>query len=513
MKVNQLKAGAVLSYISLFAGTLISLIYTPYMLKALGQSEFGIYSLVNTVIAYFTLLDFGFGNAIIRYTAKYKAEGNKEKESAVHGMFLLLYSLIGLATLAIGAVIIVNTDKIFSSALTAAEVQKMKPLLALALFNIAISFPLSLFSSIINAYQRYIFIKSLFLIRTILNPLFMVSVLMLGYGSMGMIVVTTIVNLVFCAANIYYCLKKLSLKIRLAKIDKPLLKEISGYSFFIFLGIISDKFFWSTDQILLGINKNSNSSEIAIYALAATFISLFISLTSVIGQLQLPQFISMLAQKRTDEEISNKFIKISRVQFFICAYVFTGFIIVGKTFITTWAGSEYLNSFYVAAIIMASLVAGISQNVGIAVIQAKNLIKFRAYLQLSVATLNVILTWFFISYWGAVGAAISTFISHFLAIFIILSIYYQKKVKLNVAGLWKGLSRFFPLYIISAVLSLLFESIISKHLSGYSNVLCTAAFFSVLYFSSTYIMMNTGEKQLVVSLINRIFRRNARKRI
>ena len=68
------KIGAILSYVSIIASTVISLIYTPFMIKSLGQSEYGLYSLINSVIGYLTLLDLGFGNAIVVYTSRYRAQ-------------------------------------------------------------------------------------------------------------------------------------------------------------------------------------------------------------------------------------------------------------------------------------------------------------------------------------------------------------------------------------------------------------------------------------------------------
>ena len=103
MVVNQLKAGAVLNYVVIGLNSLVGLLYTPYMLRMMGQSEYGLYSLVASVIAYLTIMDFGFGNAIIRYTAKFRAEGRQQEQYAMFGMFLILYSVIGI--LAFGSVL------------------------------------------------------------------------------------------------------------------------------------------------------------------------------------------------------------------------------------------------------------------------------------------------------------------------------------------------------------------------------------------------------------------------
>ena len=63
MKINQLKIGVVLSYITMFIHNIISILYTPIMLRLLGKSEYGLYQLVFSVVSYLGLLSFGFGSA------------------------------------------------------------------------------------------------------------------------------------------------------------------------------------------------------------------------------------------------------------------------------------------------------------------------------------------------------------------------------------------------------------------------------------------------------------------
>ena len=78
--MNQLKAGAALSYLSIALNMVVGLVYTPYLLRMLGQSEYGLYSLAASLIAYLTVLDLGFGNAIVRYTAKFRTEGKLREQ-------------------------------------------------------------------------------------------------------------------------------------------------------------------------------------------------------------------------------------------------------------------------------------------------------------------------------------------------------------------------------------------------------------------------------------------------
>lgn len=114
MVAGQLKSGVFFSYFSLALNMLIGLLYTPYMLRMLGQSEYGLYSIAASMIAYLTVLDLGFGNAIVRYTAKFRAENKIREQEGMLGMFFLLYTGIGVVVIGLGWVLWANSDHLFS---------------------------------------------------------------------------------------------------------------------------------------------------------------------------------------------------------------------------------------------------------------------------------------------------------------------------------------------------------------------------------------------------------------
>ena len=105
MKENkEIKIGAILSYLIIIANMIIGVLYTPILTSKLGQSEYGLYSLVTSVISYLTILDFGFGNSIIIYTTRYRNRNEKEKEQKLHGMFFIIYTIIGIIAGIIGGI-------------------------------------------------------------------------------------------------------------------------------------------------------------------------------------------------------------------------------------------------------------------------------------------------------------------------------------------------------------------------------------------------------------------------
>ena len=88
---NQRKIGAVLSYVSIIVSTLVQLLYTPFLIEKLGQNEYGLYSLISSIIGYLTVLDLGFGNAIIVYTSKLRAKKNMMRKKNYTECFLLFF--------------------------------------------------------------------------------------------------------------------------------------------------------------------------------------------------------------------------------------------------------------------------------------------------------------------------------------------------------------------------------------------------------------------------------------
>ena len=145
--MNQKKAGVLLSYGQTALSTLISLTYTPVMLRLLGQSEYGLYTLVNGFVSNLSLLSFGMGSAYMRYYSRAEAQDGEDGVARINGMFMTIFFAISLLCLLTGGVLVANVKNIFAAKLTAKELDTAKILMALLVVNIAASFPASVFFS------------------------------------------------------------------------------------------------------------------------------------------------------------------------------------------------------------------------------------------------------------------------------------------------------------------------------------------------------------------------------
>lgn len=432
--MNQLKAGAALNYVSICLNMVVGLIYTPYMLRMLGQSEYGLYSLAASIIAYLTVLDLGFGNAIVRYTAKFRAEGKQREQEEMFGMFFILYIGIGVIAMIAGSVLSLNVENMFSRAMTDTEVSRTRIMLWLMTFNLAFTFPMSIWGSIMSAYERFVFQRIVSIVRSVLNPVVMILLLVVGYKAVAMVVVTTLFNVATLLVNWWYCKYRLTIKVRFAKFKWGFLKEVSIYSFWIFLNAIMDRIYWSTGQFVLGIYKGSVA--IAVYAVAIQLESMYMMFSTAISSVFLPKVTSMVTKGSSDEEISDLFIRTGRIQYIVMAYILSAFVVFGKQFIILWAGDDYADAYYLTLMFFVPLTVPLIQNLGILILQARNQMKFRSMLYIVIALCSLGLSIYLAQIYGGYGCAFATGMALLIGQGLIMNIYYQKKQRINIKGFW-----------------------------------------------------------------------------
>lgn len=508
MKKDEIKVGAVLSYITIAFSNVVGIIYTPIMLRMLGQAEYGIYSLVGSIISYMSIVDLGFGNATIRYIAKYRAVGDKEKEYSVNGMFIIINTILAAIVLFIGYVLFKNLHIIFGNSLSSTEINKVKIMVFILSFNLAISFPFGVFSSIITAHERFIFPKVIGIIRTILNPIVILSVLYLGFKSIGMVIANTIINILFIWINVFYCFMILKIKVRFKNFDIDILREIMNYSFYIFIAIIVDKIYWSTDQFILGIV--SGSTAIAIYSIGSQINMYYMQFSTSISGMFLPRITSMVVNKANDDELTNIFIKVGRIQYIILSLILSGFILFGREFVYIWAGEGYIQSYYIALILITPFTIPLIQNIGLSILQAKNMHKFRSKVYFWIAIGNLIISVPLAKQLGGIGSAIGTAIAMIIGNIIIINIYYYKKVNLDIIRFWKEIFRITIPILFIIVIGISLNIIFKKF--GILNLIIKILIYSISYSLIMYnFAMNEYEKNILSkpfkNFIQKIYRR------
>lgn len=502
--INQLKLGTILSYVNILAGVIVGLGYTPIMIRLLGQSEYGLYSLIGSLVAYLSVLDMGLGNTIVRYVSRNRAIGDKNFESEINGLFLAIYSIIGLITLFVGSILYFNVDNMFGATLSADQIERAKIMMILLIFNIAISFPLSVFASLMQAYERFVFLRVFNIISVLLKPIIALPFLFMGYGAVTLVVTATIVNIACLLINVYYCFRYLDIHFSRGHFEKAFLYEISGYAFFIFLNAIVDKIYWGTGQFILGMV--SGTIQVAIYAIAMQFLNMYMQFSCAISGVLLPKVTMMVANGATKTELTNLMIKIGRLQYIIIGYILVMFFLVGKEFIHLWAGENYLSAYPMILILMVGLLIALVQNAGIAILQAMNLNRYRMTAYTILAVINIFTSVILAKMYGGLGCAISTSIAIFISSGLIMNRYYHKRIGIDIPLFWKNIIHMMPSAFILIILVEIFQMNISLEYSWLYFMIKVVIYTLIYMILMYFIGMNGYEKNLCRSVICKVLR-------
>ena len=499
--MNQVRIGIVLNYTLILLNVLVGLVYTPYMLRMMGQSEYGLYSLVASVISYLTVLDLGFGNAIIRYTARFRAEGKQTEQYEMFGMFLVVYMIIGVVSFLAGLGLYFNVESIFGDTMSVAELDKARIMMLLLTFNMAITFPFSVYGSIITAYEEFVFQKGLNIARTILNTVVMICLLTMGYKAIAMVVVQTVFNLLTLLINYIYCKRKLQIKVLFRNFKWAFLKEVAIYSFWIFLNVIMDRFYWNTGQFVLGIY--SGTAAVAVFSVAMQLVHMYMMLSTAVNSVFLPKVSGMVAKNDNRTEISNIFIKVGRIQYIIIGLVLFGFIVFGRQFIALWAGEGYEDAYGITILLFIALFIPLIQNLGIVILQARNQMKFRSLLYIVIATIGLLFQILLAKKYGGMGCAIAIAVALLIGQGLVMNIYYKRKQGIDIVKFWKEILKMSIVPIVLTIASIF--TIRDYDISSWGELALAIVIFCAIYIPLFWLFgMNKYERDLIKAPLQKI---------
>ena len=422
-------------------------------------------------------------------------------------MFILMFTVIGLISFVCGLFISSHLDIVFKNGLTTAEFATARILTILLTINLSISFPLGVFSNIIASNQRFVFLKLVGVLKTVVGPLVTLPLLMMGYRSIVMVSVSLFVNFTVDVVCVYYVLVVLKNKFIFNNFDNSLLASLFSYTFFIALNTIIDQINWNIDKILLGRFKGT--AEVSIYSVGYVLYSYFMMFSTSISGVFTPRVYLMVSETTDDLNVQKKrltelFTKVGRIQFFVLGLISTGVYFFGKEFIVTyWAGKDYVKSYFVAILLIFPSMIELIQNIGIEVQRAQNRHQFRSIVYFFMAFVNLALSIILCQKYGAVGSTIGTAISLIFANGLIMNLYYHKRCNIDIIYFWRSIGKSAVGLIIPICFGIVIHQYFPQEIIW--KYLCAIIIYTILYCISVYnISLNEYEKDLCRSALRKI---------
>lgn len=491
---NQIKYGAIISYIALFANIIIGLVYSPWVIKSIGKPDYGLYTLALSLINLF-VFDFGLGSAVSRFIAKYNAENRKDKVNNFVGMIVKLYLFADIIILFALTVIFFFIPIIYTG-LTYEELDKFTVIFAISAIFSVFSFPFIPLNGIMSAFEKFIPLKLCDLIHKFIIVALMSFCLLWGYGLFALVVVNAIAGILTVMLKIICVRKYINININWNFWDRVELKSVMGFSVWVMVIAICQRCVLNLCPTILGIM--SNSSAIAVFGVAVTIEGLIYSFANALNGMFLPKVSKMIANN-DDNAIQTLMTKVGRIQIFIVSLLIIGFICVGQNFIAVWLGDDYQEVYICVLLLIAPSFIYLPQEVANTTVVAKNKVKYQAYIGILKGLTNIILAFPLVKFWGVYGMALSVFISYSISI-ICNNLLYHRVLNINIKRFFADtFGKFSQALLISFLCSYILTRIVP--FEGWLGVVIKTSATIICYLPTVFLLgLNRDEKRLFTSL-------------
>lgn len=434
---SQKKSGAILGYANILVKNLVNLIYVPLLLHYLGQGDYGVFQMTNSVVFALTLLSAGFYGSYVRFYMKERTLGGDDSGGIrrLNGMFLLVY--VGVAVLCIigGVLMVAFVHELFHNGLTPCEIALARMLLIIMSVNIAVTMISTPFDSYIIAHERFIFQKSRQLITSLFQPFIALVLLWIGAGAIGVACAQLFVSIILLFLNIAFAVRELNMSFSFTGLQWALFKAVAIFSFWILLNQIFDLVNNNVPNFLLGAMESA--SAVTVFSVAVQIRNIFFSMSTTMSGVFVPQINRIVAEEDDNSILTRLMTRVGRYQMIIFWFLFGGFIVLGRFFVCIWAGPANEDSYWLCLIMVFPIMIPLTQNTGIEIQRAKNRHKMRSLIYVLTAAIDIVVSILLIPEIGYWATAIGYDTSILLGTGLFMNWYYHNRIGIDMLYYWK----------------------------------------------------------------------------
>ncbi|MGV8929950.1 MAG: oligosaccharide flippase family protein [Brevundimonas sp.] len=489
---------AVLSYAQVAIRIGTTLVFTPILVRALGQEGYGLFSIVGALAAYLYMIDFGLNDGVLRFFVRHEArpENRRRFLAEMLGTYALLAGLVALAVWGVHAL----APILFSGSLTAPQIALLQDMILAVGAGAAILVAFNPLGALISASERFVFLRTLEIVVALGSTLLTIALLWRGYGALMVVIVMSGALVVQVVARLIYVVTVLRVPVGWALPDRATLKPVAIYAAPIFVSMMVEQIYWKLDALIIGALLGA--APVAVYAIGTTFNKYLMSFGTAISRIMTPEIIRQADAGADAVTLNALLIRVSRLQALFLGLVLTGLCLFGARFITLWLGPGYGQSYVVMLMVLVPYSLELVGNARNIVLQVKGLYWHRSLIILGIALLNIPLTVVLLQRFGIMGAAASTGIG-LLAGYASVAILLQRKAGLDMGYYFAGLARgLVPVLLVSLVVGAALNRWV---FGGWAGLLVCATVYSAIYVILMLVYgMNPYERDLVRRVATRL---------
>jgi O-antigen/teichoic acid export membrane protein len=393
-------------YLMIVINALIGIVVLPFNVHHLGASAYGLWMLTTGVTAYFTVLDLGYGGAVVKFVAEYRAKKDPRALNEILSTMLMVYAGIGAVAYTGAVAVSFALPHLFNLEPGQAKIAQLVLLITAA--QVALFFPFSVFGGVTNGFQRYYVNNIVGTVSNIVAAALNVAVLAMGYGLVELVSVTTIARIVpffVYRLTAYAAFPEMSL--RRAYFRKDRLRELTGFSAYLAIIDWSSRLTFTTDAFFIG--AFINTTAVGVYAVAQRLADALLRMSSQFHNFLFPAVVHR-AVDGSNESQRDLLVKATRFQLAIAVCMCGGIAAVADVLIPAWVGPGFGGAISVTRLLAVSVVLRAWMAMPSTVLKGTGHHKFVAVSSAWCAVANLLLSIPLVKLWGLPGVALGTVI-------------------------------------------------------------------------------------------------------
>lgn len=339
-------------YALIVASALLGIVVLPFNLRYLGEENYGLLTLLASVTTYFSVLELGYGGAIVRYVAEFRARRDARALNEVLSTMFYVFSVMGVVAYLLAGVVALLLPQIFN--LEPGQVRTGQIVLMIIAVHVALHFVFSVFGGVINGFELYYINNIVGGVFNVLAAVVNILVLWLGYGIVELVAATTLVRVIpylVYRRNAYKAFPQLEVRTALFRWSR--LRELTGFSASLAVIDWSARLTYTSDVFILGMFLNT--ATVAVYAVAQRLSEALLRMTNQLHTFLFPAVV-MHAVDGGVEGQRRLFVRTTRFQLAVSIGLCGGVAAIADVLILAWVGPGYDASAAVLRVLCAIVV-------------------------------------------------------------------------------------------------------------------------------------------------------------
>ena len=216
--------GIAISYIYTISNTIIGLFMSAYIIRLMGQTEYGLYQTMSSFAAYLALFQFGTGSVMTRNISMCSKKNSERKLYKKNTSTIWTIAIIQVAIIAVVSLVFyLLIDLIYQQSLTQYQIVYGKQLFLFVAAKLILSFLIQVLNGIILGCERYSMSSVVQIVFLLVRTGLVTVLLMFRPYAIYLVILDTILEVIIFIFTYCYCKKNLNatFSIKTSEINFP----------------------------------------------------------------------------------------------------------------------------------------------------------------------------------------------------------------------------------------------------------------------------------------------------